>query len=68
MKSPHIILISGVRLMKNKALSEVGIALLLKDFCSNCPKRRSCNSKKCRVVEFAEYLIDRGFEKEYLFK
>lgn len=44
--------------------NEIGIAILLKEFCDLCPEKDNCSDwQQCNAVKFAQYIIDEGFEK-----
>ena len=50
--------------MDNKIKNEVGIAILLREFCDQCAEKENCSDwQKCNAVKFAQYIIDKGFEK-----
>lgn len=41
--------------------NQLGVALMLRDFCTKCPYGKACENsqKKCGAIEFAEFLIDK---------
>lgn len=47
--------------------SEVKLAIILKEFCEKCDSKENClGNSKCKVVEFAEYILEEWFVEKYL--